>query len=177
MNTRWIALFAFSVVILSSGCQSDSLTGAPPEHDTRLVDAPLITSSPDVSNQEIPTPDRINATMTKMPERVPPTEAATPVTGEVPTDLLDSILKDLAGKTGASISDMVVIQSQAVVWNDGSLGCPKPGVLYTQALVNGYWIILEIAGQRFDYRAVNTGYFFLCENGLPPLFMPGTPDS
>jgi len=115
--------------------------------------------------------------MTKMPERVPLTEAITPVTGEAPNDILDSILKDLAGKTGVPISDATIVQSQAVVWNDGSLGCPQPGVLYTQALVNGYWIILEVAGQRFDYRAANTGYFFLCENGLSPIYTPGTPDS
>lgn len=177
MNTRWIALIVLFGFILSTGCQSDSLTGSPPEHETSLVDTPIVVSSPDISSPAPPTPDRINATMTKMPERVPPTEATTPVTGEVPNELLDSILKDLAGKTGESIPDMVIIQSQAVIWNDGSLGCPKPGVLYTQALVNGYWIILEVAGQRYDYRAANTGYFFLCENGSSPLYTPGTPDS
>jgi hypothetical protein len=177
MKTRWTFFFVLLVYILSPGCQSDLLTGSPLEHDTSLGDAPIAISSPDISSQETPTSDRINATLTKLPERVPPTETTTPVTGEVPNDILDSILKDLAGKTSTSIRDIVLIQSQAVVWNDGSFGCPQPGVLYTQALVNGYWIILEVAGQRFDYRAANTGYFFLCENGLPPIYTPGTPDS
>jgi hypothetical protein len=163
--------------ILSPGCQSNPLTGSPLENDTSPVDASTITSSPDISNQEIPTPDRINATMTKMPERVPPTEETTSATGEVPNDLIDSILKDLAGKTGAQISNMTIVQSPAVVWNDGSLGCPQPGGIYTQALVNGYWIILEIAGKKFDYRATEAGYFILCENGIPPIPVQGTPDS
>jgi hypothetical protein len=119
----------------------------------------------------------MNETMTKMPERVPPTEEITPVTGEVPIELLDSILRDLAGQTGAALEKITVIQAQAMVWNDGSLGCAKPGEFYTQALVNGYWIILEVDGQKYDYRAADTGYFFLCENSLPPISSPATPSS
>jgi hypothetical protein len=34
------------------------------------------------------------------------------------------------------------------VWNDGSLGCPEPGMMYTQALVNGYWLIIEAGVKR-----------------------------
>ncbi len=32
------------------------------------------------------------------------------------------------------------IGSQQITWNDGSLGCPMPGMNYTQALVPGYKI-------------------------------------
>jgi hypothetical protein len=36
-----------------------------------------------------------------------------------------------------------VISIQAVIWNDGSLGCPIEEKCYTQALVPGYLIWLE----------------------------------
>jgi hypothetical protein len=115
--------------------------------------------------------------MTKMPERVPPTEVTTPVTGEVPTELLNAILSELAKRMGVMPEKIVVIQAQAIVWNDGSLGCPQPGVMYTQALVKGYWVILEVDETKFDYRVTDTGYFFLCENGLSPIPPPSTPNS
>jgi hypothetical protein len=120
----------------------------------------------------------MEAPMTKMPERVPSAESTIPpVTGEVPTELLDAILKDAAGRTGAAPEQVSVIQAQAVTWNDGSLGCPQPGMMYTQALVNGYWVVLEVAGKKFDYRATGAGYFSLCEGGFLPLISPATPSS
>jgi hypothetical protein len=118
----------------------------------------------------------MDPTMTKMPERIPPTEVTTPVTGEVPGEILDLIKKDLSERTGAPPEGIVVIQDQEIVWNDGSLGCPQPGEFYTQALVNGYWVILEFEGQKYDYRASDKGYFFLCE-GFHPNLPSGTPSS
>lgn len=169
-----VSMITLLGVIVSTGCQPNPIdAGAPLE----LNSSPAVTRLPDLPTQAMDTPDRIDETMTKIPERVPPTEATTPVTGEVPTELLDSILKDLAERTGAAPEKISVIQAQAIVWNDGSLGCPQPGVMYTQALVNGYLVILEVGDQKYDYRAAETGYFFLCERGLPPISPPGTPNS
>ena len=101
-----------------------------------------------------------------MPERIPPTKKTTPITGEAPRGLLDSIVKDLAERTGATFENITVIQDQAIVWNDGSLGCAQPGEFYTQVTVNGYWVILEIDRKQYDYRATDRGYYFLCEGRL-----------
>lgn len=145
------------------------------------LSTPVLASSltpwPESSSQDIATPDRTSEIVTKIPERVHPTEGAAPVTGEIPTSLLDSILKDLEEQTGVNPEKIAVIQAQAMVWNDGSLGCARPGEFYTQALVNGYQVILEVDEKKYDYRAANTGYFFLCENGSSPILTPGTPDS
>ncbi len=51
----------------------------------------------------------------------------------------------------------------AKTWNDGSLGCPEPGELYTQALVDGFQVVLEIDGERFDYRVGSGTDVRLCE--------------
>lgn len=163
-----LILFALFGLLLSMGCQADVLDTVSPEVSP--------TSQPDTTAQGIATPDRIDPSMTKMPERVPPTEPITPVTGEVPAEFLESIVKDLAQRTGVAPANVTVIQDQEIVWNDGSLGCPKPGEFYTQALVNGYWVILEVDGARYDYRVAASGYFFICERGIPP-GPPATPSS
>jgi hypothetical protein len=98
------------------------------------------------------------------------------VTGEVPSDILDAILADAAGRSGAAAADIAVLRGEAVLWNDGSLGCPQPGEFYTQALVSGYWVVLEAGGRQFDYRVTERGGFFLCENPRPPVSTPGGSD-
>ena len=47
-------------------------------------------------------------------------------------------------------------------WNDGSLGCPQPGELYTQALVDGFQVLLEVDGEEFDYRVGSGTAVHLC---------------
>ena len=69
-------------------------------------------------------------------------------------------------RTGADREAINVLRDEAVVWRDGSLGCPKPGMMYTQALVEGYWVVLEHDGKTYDYRAGNRGYFVLCDQPL-----------
>ncbi|MDQ2964887.1 MAG: hypothetical protein M3R57_03465 [Chloroflexota bacterium] len=91
----------------------------------------------------------------------------TPVVGEVPEAILLRVREDLATRAQANVSGAVVVVAQQVVWNDGSLGCPERGVLYTQALVPGYQVVLELDGQRFDYRSDERGIVRLCEPRAP----------
>jgi hypothetical protein len=92
------------------------------------------------------------------------------VNGEVPEEILDQIFADLVKSTGAERDDIHVVRAEAVVWNDGSLGCPKPGEFYIQMMINGYWVVLESKGVYYDYRASNAGNFKLCEGeNLPPI--------
>jgi len=98
-----------------------------------------------------------------LPNPVAPEEDPSPVTGEVPVDLIEAILADAIDRTGVSAGDFVEARSEQVVWNDGSLGCGEPGQLYTQALVEGYWVVLESGETRLDYRATADGSFRLCE--------------
>ena len=114
---------------------------------------------------------------TRVPERVTPVDMVegTPVVGETPQDILDAILADAAQESGVSAQAIRVVRAQSVIWNDGSLGCPQPGVLYTQAQVDGYWVVLEAGSDEYDYRASDSGAFFLCEGGTPPLPPKGTP--
>ena len=47
--------------------------------------------------------------------------------GEVPDDLLDKIIKDHLSKIAADRIDIEVLHAESLIWNDGSLGCGKPG--------------------------------------------------
>ena len=97
-------------------------------------------------------------------ERVPGTSPAVPVTGEAPSALLDEIITDLMKRKNIRREEIAVTRAEAVIWPDGSLGCPRPGEMYTQATVEGYWIVLRWAEKEFDYRATAKGQFLLCEN-------------
>ena len=118
------------------------------------------------------TPDRSEQRPSQMPppglERVEISPPA-PVTGEVPAEIMEAIFADLIERNGALQNEIVVVRAEAVVWNDGALGCPKAGEFYIQMLINGYWVVLEVEGVEYDYRVSDKGNFTLCEGrgGLP----------
>jgi hypothetical protein len=92
------------------------------------------------------------------------------VNGKVPQVILASILKEAAALSKVDRDQLVIARAQSVVWSDGSLGCPEPGMMYTQALVNGYWVIIEAGGKKYDFRVGRSGSFRLCPpgRGQPP---------
>jgi len=102
-------------------------------------------------------------------ERVP-AAASGSITGEVPAELLEKMRDDLAARQGSGSAHIAVVVAESVTWNDGSLGCPQPGHTYTQAIVPGYRVILELAGQRYTYHADANGHFVGCDVQLilPP---------
>ena len=65
----------------------------------------------------------------------------------------------------------MIVRAESVVWNDGSVGCPETGMEYAQALVNGYWVVIDAAGRTYDFRVGRGGSFRLCleGHGHPPL--------
>jgi hypothetical protein len=92
------------------------------------------------------------------------------VKGEVPQAILEAILKEVAALARVGPDQVAIARAESVVWSDGSLGCPEPGMAYTQALVNGYWVVIDAAGQRYDFRVDSRGNFRLCPpgQGHPP---------
>ena len=89
--------------------------------------------------------------------------------GQVPQAILDPILKE-ATLAKVSREQLVIVRAQSVIWSDGSFGCTEPGMMYTQILVNGYWVVIEAAGQKYDFRVGSGGSFRLCPpgQGQPP---------
>lgn len=77
---------------------------------------------------------------------------------------VESAMTDLAERTGEEVDAISLVSFEYVTWNDGSLGCPQPGEMYTQALVDGSRTVLEVDGVTYDYHAGADGDPFLCEN-------------
>ena len=74
----------------------------------------------------------------------------------------------LATKVGAGPAETAsLVIAESVTWPDGSLGCPEPGMFYTQMVVPGYRIVFEVEGKRFDYRMGRLGDGRLCEPASP----------
>ena len=99
-----------------------------------------------------------------------PTEKAPRMQESVPQRILESILNEAATVANVPSEKLAIVRAEAVVWNDGSLGCPEPGMEYTQALVNGYWVVINAGGKTYDFRVDARGRFHLCPagRGRPP---------
>lgn len=123
----------------------------------------LVACAPTTNTPQQAPPTPVNtSTLSPSPTNAPPEESTmspatpAPITGEAPQDVLDKVLADLEQRLGHKPSQVEILRSEFVTWNDGSLGCPKPGVYYTQATVDGYWIVLKADGKTYDYRVANS---------------------
>jgi len=99
---------------------------------------------------------------------IPPTPAAAP--SQHPTPIapalaaqVDSAKADLARRRSVSTEMIGVVEVSSVVWPDGSLGCPRPGIAYPQIQVEGLLIRLSIGDQVFEYHGGGGKPPFLCE--------------
>lgn len=101
-----------------------------------------------------------------------PGEALTPeinMTTTLPVEsglqpLVDKAIADLAQRLSIDRKTIVVVNAQSVVWPDRSLGCPQPGMLYPQVLVEGFRIELRAGDQIYVYPGGGGRDPFLCEN-------------
>ncbi|MDP8904549.1 MAG: hypothetical protein M3N29_04430 [Chloroflexota bacterium] len=82
--------------------------------------------------------------------------------GPVPADTFGRMVRDAAERANVAQSEVSVLRSEAVTWRDGSLGCPEPGGMYTQALVPGYRVVLAANGQELHFHADRQGHYVLC---------------
>lgn len=73
-------------------------------------------------------------------------------------------MNDLASRLGVRVSEISLITERRVTWRDGSLGCPKEGMMYTQALVEGTLIVLRVKGRDYQYHSGQGRGPFYCEN-------------
>jgi hypothetical protein len=128
----------------------------PPARDTDTA-IPVPTSTPDEAYPAPVAPELPTGYPVETPESF-----ALPA-GEVPQKFLDIALDDLVSQTGADRVAVSVLSAEAITWPDGSLGCPQPDTMYTQALVDGYRIVLGLGEEKFNYHLSDTGAFVLCD--------------
>ena len=81
---------------------------------------------------------------------------------DAPLDLVAQIIAEVFDNSTFDEDDVTVVSARSVVWNDGSLGCPQPGGIYTQALVEGYQVVLDTPDGQLDYHVGRSTYWVLC---------------
>ena len=115
------------------GC-GDPLAGAAPTSARATVEVPRPTSS---------------SARAEAPARLAPTAQASP---PAPDLLVALATADAARRTGAAPGDVRIARIESREWPDRSLGCPRPGMGYAQAITPGYLIVAEAAGQQLEYH-------------------------
>ena len=103
------------------------------------------------------------------PSASPP--GATPPAGSgdvnLPARVLDPIVADAAARAAVDPAAVTIVSAEPRTWGDSSLGCPRPGMYYTQVQVDGYQVIVSAGGVEYDYRAGSGGRFIVCEGAKP----------
>lgn len=150
----WSGALLVSALLASACAAGESATGveSPPAVDASRA----VTTAPTAAEP------------TSSPAKSPLPTAPAGQGPVVTASVLRQITLDVARRTGVAAADLRVLRQERRTFSDGALGCPEPGKVYTQALVEGARVIVEAGGERFDYRISDRGDVRLCED-------PGTP--
>ena len=150
MNTpQRLILTPISLLLLMAACATplgNDPTTEPPE--------PTETADPTTSPVEAPSEE----TDTAMPGRPQ----------VIPDDVWAILLAELSD-LGVASNAPTIVAAEEVTWSDGSLGCPQPNMGYTQALVPGYRVVLEVDGEEFHFHASESDQVILCDDPQPPV--------
>lgn len=139
-------------------------------HATLLITslAMLLTSPVFAQDARPPRPARV-AEGEAPPRRIPaPVSRSSVPPGEtvpiasVPARVRRAVVADAARRFQIAESAVVLARAEQVTWSDGSLGCPQPGRMYTQALVPGYRLVAKSAQGEFLYHADSHGNVMTC---------------
>lgn len=93
-----------------------------------------------------------------------PAASSDPVLGAETMAAIDAVVGD-----GADRDDVLVVDAAFVTWSDSSLGCPEPGMMYTQALVEGFRILLDVDGEEVAFHGDDRGRMIRCDDPQPPV--------
>ncbi len=165
MRRRSLAgLTGLAAVIALAACGGDDDTGSGATSGT-VPSVSDTTPGSSVPPSSAP-PSTPPLSATPLPPRTSP--GSLPGTAMDPSSpLVTDAVADLASQLDLSSDEVTVVAAREVTWPDGSLGCPEPGMMYTQALVDGTLVVLEADGQRYEYHGGTP--LVLCENPKPPI--------
>lgn len=164
---RAVALAAALALALTACGEAGDVDGAAPPATSQSTSAP---TEDDGSRSTAPTQeDSVKPSPIPIPE---PSSTALP-TGPVPEAVAQrpdvrAAIEDHAKRVGVEPSEVTVEGFAEVTWSDGSIGCPQPGMMYTQALVPGLQLVLGVDGKLASYHAANGKPFSYCASPVPP---------
>ena len=77
--------------------------------------------------------------------------------------MVDAAIADLSERLSVDSHAITVALVESVTWPDGAVGCPLPGMSYTQALVDGVRIELTLDGESYWYHQGGSDSVRYCE--------------
>lgn len=80
---------------------------------------------------------------------------------------IEEAVADAAASRGVDADAVEVVVAEEVTWPDGALGCPEDDGMYTQALVDGYRIVVAIEGEEHHYHGALGQAPFPCDDPQP----------
>jgi hypothetical protein len=91
-----------------------------------------------------------------------PEESAGPSSSPGAIDLsasvVDPVVAEISRISGVPVAEVTIISAEAVIFPDGSLGCPVPGMAYTQMMTDGYTIVADAGETTYDYRGTGSSF-------------------
>lgn len=118
-----------------------------------------------------PGPKPVRGIPTPPPTRAPSPDPVSPPTtpgGELDRSVGEAIA-DLIRRFNVEAGSVSVLDARSVTWGDGSVGCPAPGLSYSQAEVSGSLIVLRVGDTSYRYHAAGSLSPFYCETPQGPL--------
>lgn len=70
--------------------------------------------------------------------------------------------KYLAQRLGISVEQITFLEAKPVVWQDASLGCPRPAIDYIRAETPGYNIAFEVDGKTYNVHSDTANRVVMC---------------
>ncbi|WP_421659299.1 hypothetical protein [Leptothermofonsia sp. ETS-13] len=84
---------------------------------------------------------------------------------QLPPAIANTLRQDLSKRTGVPVGKLGVVESTRKTWPNGCLGLPKSDEFCTQAMVEGWRLVLSDGRRRWVYRADSQGRTYRLESG------------
>ena len=81
-----------------------------------------------------------------------------------PDTVIDAVLRAIIETTNVEKNQLQVQKATVETWSDGCLGLAKPDEICTQALVEGWRVIVSDGDQNWVYRTDRTGQIIRLES-------------
>ena len=148
-----MAIFTATILVACTPVQPLASEPAAPATQTLTV----------VDDSAIVQEEAIEVTKPPQESQPAPLEGSQPMPPQV-----NEAINNLAATLNVTADEIEVVSVEMVVWPDGTYGCPKPGMMYTQVLQDGLRIRLAAGGVVYQYHSGGGRTPFLCNDPAKP---------
>jgi hypothetical protein len=74
-----------------------------------------------------------------------------------PSEIIDAVRQDLSRRTRIEGDRLTIVETSRQTWSDGCLGLAQPDEICTQALVDGWRVVLSYGDRSWIYRTDDRG--------------------